>query len=1086
MKNKKTTLLLLMLMAFPFLIFSQGKNYWHSASQNVNNAQILGTQTRVSKYKTMRLELADFKTDIEKAPLRGKKVKSAVLMTFPFPKGEMKDFKIFKTHTMSPELAAKFPSISSYVGISENKKYKLRLTITKQGAYGMIMGGEGMIFINPMTHSGTVYKVFNQKNATRAMEAMQCRVIGDPNPRPVNQMKPRATDDATLRTYELAVATTGEYSRFHINAAGVSSGTVDEKKAAVLAAIVVTMDRVNGIYERAVALTMVLLPNEEDIIFLNGNTDPFSNNDTYELIDESQAVIDSIIGFDNYDIGHTFSTGGGGLASLRSPCTNRKASGITGTSAPVGDPYAVDYVAHEMGHQFGANHTFNNACGGNQAGNTAVEPGSGVTIMGYAGICAPNIDNHSIPFFHAVSIAEIYANITGGSGSTCGTKTDITNKAPILASIPNYTIPNGTAFVLTADATNVDGDALTYTWDQTDNEIATMPPLPTSTEGPNFRSFEASSSPIRFFPMKDSVLVGNLSPEWQVIPSVARTMNFTLTVRDNGLTAGQTATEDVQITFANSGPFAVTSQNTTTTWNVGGSQTITWDVANTNEAPVNASNVNILLSIDGGQNFDTVLASNVPNDGSEQINIPSVGTTNQARVMVKAVDNIFYAVNSTSISIQESEFVMNFTNAEITVCQPDDAIFNFTYKTFQGFSEATTFSVTNLPNGVNATFSPNTATADGTAVQMSISNTTAANVGSYVITVTGISASVTQTVDVVLNIYDENMAPEVLTAPTNSATEVVLLPTFSWEAFPNAATYEIQVATDNAFSNIIAQKTVEENSFALTNHLLSETTYYWRVRALNDCITGDYSSVFTFTTESCGPCASAGSMKYPTSITLVLFKTINNASTKSAYTDYTAISATIDKGTSYDLIVNVNTGGNYTNETMVWIDWNQDCSFDDPGEEYNLGSATDTDDGPTSNSPLSITVPSDAVLGSTVMRVSTRFNEPSTACQEDFDGEVEDYTLNIGTLGIAESSFDRFAVWPNPNNGTFSIQLLSDSNQNIQVNVFDIRGRKVYDRSFENTGQFNKQIKVQNLESGLYLLNVYDGQKRTVKKLVIK
>lgn len=737
-----------------------------------------------------------------------------------------------------------------------------------------------------------------------------------------------------------------------------------------------------------------------------------------------------------------------------------------------------------------------NDCSRSGDGTTEVEPGSGSTIMGYAGICFPNVQSQSDAYFHYVNIRDISNNVQPGGTSDCGAQTALTNQPPIANAGSDYTIPKSTAYVLRGNATDPDGLAsLTYTWEQNDPEQAPNMgfPNPNWVVGPLYRSVAPSSSPDRYMPKLSQVLIGNLTPTWEVTPAVARTMEFAFLVRDNGsgfpLGIGQTDSDLMQVSVAgNAGPFIVTSQNTSgVVWDVASNQTVAWDVANTDGAPVNTSNVNILLSTDGGQTFATTLASNVPNDGSENIVVPSVGTISDARIMVEAVGNLFYAVNTDQFTIQEAEFAMSFTQLEESTCQPNDAVFNFTYNTFNGFSETTIFSTTNLPAGAVVNFSPTTANSNGTIVQMTISNTAALAVGSYAITVVGTSASVTKTVDVTLNVQNSTIAPVVLNTPVDGATDVPLTPPYTWQTNPNAATYDIEIATDAAFTNIIETVSVATPSYLSTTSLNLATTYYWRVRAVNNCGTGNYSPVFSFATINCMTCASSGNMEFQTSTTLVDFNTINNSSGKPAgYNDYTNISTQIYTTQTYDLNIRVNTDGNYPATTKVWIDWNQNCSFTDPGEEYNLGSATNTSNGPTSASPLSITVPAGALEGNTIMRVSTKFNTATTPCATNFDGEVEDYTVVVGTLGIAENSFESFSVWPNPNSGEFSIKLISSSSEAIQVTLYDIRGRKVYHQEFENTISFEQQINLNNVQSGLYILRVNDGKSNAVKKLIIK
>ena len=301
------------------------------------------------------------------------------------------------------------------------------------------------------------------------------------------------------------------------------------------------------------------------------------------LISENQTNIDNVIGSFNYDIGHVFSTGGGGLAGLGVVCTNSKASGVTGQSSPVGDPFDIDYVAHEMGHQFGATHTFNNSCNNNRTNGTAFEPGSGSTIMAYAGICGPNIQNNSDAVFHIASVSQVFNFIEQSSGSICADFNPINNNAPTInSSVADKTIPYGTPFVLEADIIDSDNENLTYTWEQIDNEISVQPPDSLSTNGPNFRSLLPSDDPKRFFPKYEIVLNGGLSTQWEVLPWTSRSMSFGLLARDNNPEGGQSVAEVVDLTVADAGPFEVTSQATEgINWQPGQTETITWNVNGT-------------------------------------------------------------------------------------------------------------------------------------------------------------------------------------------------------------------------------------------------------------------------------------------------------------------------------------------------------------------------------------------------------------------------------------------------------------------------------------------------------------------------
>jgi hypothetical protein len=603
---------------------------------------------------------------IEKDLITGqlfKSSKTAQIIELPTPNG-IQRFEIKEASIFADALAAKFPTIKSYVGVGlDDPTARVRLSNSKIGLHAMISSGEyPMYLIDPYTKDKKVAIAYLKNRGAKSR--FECLVDEVKLPvRNKNFQKTTNANDGKLRTYRLALIGTAEYSQYHLTNQGIASGASNTvKKAAVLAAMNVSMTRVNGVFERDLSVTMELVGNNDDLIFLDASTDGLSNNDINSLLTESQAKCDAVIGSANYDIGHALGTGGyDGVALRGMVCvTGQKAKGATMSPDPIGDAFDIDFVIHEMGHQFGANHTFNNSCRGNRndgdafGPSTAVEPGSGSTIMAYANICPPNVQDKSDAYFHAVSIAEMWNYV---STTTCGLETTTGNTAPTANAGADFTIPKSTPFVLKGIASDADsGNALTYTWEQLDNEIgAIMPPASTNTGGPLFRSLAPSSSINRYMPELSTVLAGNTSSTWEVLPSIARTMDFAFTVRDNVANGAATARDDTLITVAgDSGPFVVTSQNTGTTLNGNSTQTITWNVADTNVSPINCTHVTILLSTDGGNTFPNVLAANTPNDGNQDVAFTNIVTTEEARIKIEPVNNIFYAVNSTSFSIDQT------------------------------------------------------------------------------------------------------------------------------------------------------------------------------------------------------------------------------------------------------------------------------------------------------------------------------------------------------------------------------------------------------------------------------------------------
>ncbi|OPZ18920.1 MAG: Ser-Thr-rich glycosyl-phosphatidyl-inositol-anchored membrane family protein [candidate division BRC1 bacterium ADurb.BinA364] len=548
---------------------------------------------------------------------------------------------------MAPELAARYPEIKTYAGWDvDDPARTIRFDSTYQGFHAQVRGPGGAWHIDPYW-LGESYAVYWKGDLAPDEEPFECLVAGETASR--ERAEPPSASvtqsGAALRTFRLAVACTGEYGAYH-------GGTVP----LALSAIVTAINRVTGIYRIDLAIHLTLVANNDQLIYLNGATDPFNNTNASTLIGQSHTVITSTLGSANFDIGHTFSTGAGGLAGLGVVCDNTyKGRGVTGTSNPIGDPYYVDYVAHEIGHQFGANHTFNGATGScsgaNRNASTAYEPGSGSTIMAYAGICGvDNLQSNSDAFFHFASIAEIQSYVSAWGG--CAASASTGNSAPSPSAGSDYYIPKGTPFQLTGSASDPNaGQSLTYCWEQRD--LGPQSLLTASDNGtiPLFRSFAPTSSAARVFPRLDN-LIANISTNDEKLPQLARDMDFRLTVRDNASAGGGVAYDDMVLHVqSGAGPFAITSPNGGES--LSGSANVTWSVAGTDAAPISCSTVNILMSSDGGLTWPHTLAAGTPNDGSQTVALPGISTV-KGRMLVAAVGNVFFDISDQNFRMNTS------------------------------------------------------------------------------------------------------------------------------------------------------------------------------------------------------------------------------------------------------------------------------------------------------------------------------------------------------------------------------------------------------------------------------------------------
>ncbi|WP_299517826.1 reprolysin-like metallopeptidase, partial [uncultured Flavobacterium sp.] len=1082
-----------------FFSFSQ-KNFWEKITkENSLPIQRVQRTTIPSEFEVFSLDLQNFNAELLQAPKREfSNSLSNVILNFPNANGEFESFRIYEASVMHPDLQAQFPAIKSYVGVGvENKTAMVRFSTTLFGVHAMLFAGDREVnYIDTYTNDLSQYIVYSRKNISPS-STFSCLVedeIADEvdgihfSPRNNNSI---SSDTGIFRTYRLAMACTIEYAQFHWQAAGMTVATPEAtRKAAVLAAMNVSMTRINGIYERDMSLTMQLVPNNLNIIFITSDT--FDNNNAGALINQSQTVIDNVIGSANYDIGHTVSTGGGGLAQLNSPCTGSKARGITGSFAPVGDPFDVDYVAHEMGHQFGATHTQNNNCQRSSA--TAIEPGSASTIMGYAGICSPNVQNNSDAYFHVASLAQM-DNFVAGTGN-CSNNISNNNDAPIIQPIQNYTIPRSTAFVLEGNATDANGDALTYCWEQTDTGIAIQPPTATdAANGPRFRSRNPSTSPNRYLPFMTTILTGATSNQWEVVPSIAKTMNFSLVVRDNATpNGGQTAKTNMTVTtVANAGPFVITAPNTNVSWVAGSNQNVTWNVAGTTANGVDTPYVDIYLSTNGGSSFPVLLASKVPNDGSEVITVPNtIGTTN--RIMVKGHKNIFLDVSNTNFSITAptSTMAIAFNGVEgeqnKSVCQGNNTVYNLAYQTFAGFSTSTTFSATGNPAGTTVAFVPSTVTTQGT-IQMQITTSASTPIGLHTIVVTATSGATTKTVNMYLEVVSGNFGVVTLNSPSNGAIVEPSGVSFAWNADPNATLYSIQIASDPSFNTVVEESSVATNSY-ISSSLPNASTFYWRVSPGNSTCLGNYSTVFSFTTTYCGTAVSTDvpivipSSGTPTVNSTLTVPTVDNVIIQK-------VTVTVDILHTYinDLIVTLISPSGTQIQLM-----NRECAN---SANFQNASVTFDDSG---IAVVCATVPNPALSGILLpeqplsalngqnsqgvwtLRVQDVFNQDG--------GSINSWSLDIcsenAPASIEEVTALNFALYPNPTKGNFSVQMNNVQADKLGIAVYDLRGRLIFDQSYSSNGTFNQEIQLANPQAGIYLVKVSDGNNKEVKRLIVE
>lgn len=686
---------ILLSISFSLLSNAQSDRIWKPYSglpftktKNVN---------RISFPKTFDLYELNFdniKQVLNSAPDRFSS-NNGVILTIPNTNGQLEHFKMFEASNFTPELQAQFPEIRAYVGIGvEDAHAQLRLSISPQGIQTMVSRADkASEFMEPYATDANVYVVYNSARNKAAIPFVCSTTTESKNPTITGKTaSTNRSNSGTLKNIRLALSCNGEYAAYF----GATTAGTTTDKAKVLAAFNATLSRCNGVYEKDLAIHMNLVAQTTNVIYCNPSTDPYSTNlnswnaQLQNTLSTKLTGTGTTLAANNaaYDIGHMFgATGGGGNAGCigcvceddtSSTTDLHKGSGITSPAdgIPMGDNFDIDYVVHEMGHQMGANHTFSDSSEGT---GVNMEIGSGITIMGYAGITNYDAALHSIDSYHAASIGQIqtYMNST-----SCPTDITLATAAPVVNAGSDYTIPKSTPFILTGSATSSNPVGLTYSWEQYDdcgtqtgaNSVAKV----TKTVGPNWLSYTPSAAPYKYFPVMATVLAnaqttigdGSQGIAIEALNSSARALNFRLTVRDNIAGGGETNFDDMKVTVdATKGPFTVTSQSATGISYAGNStQTVTWNVASTSTL-TGASTVDIYLATnDDGTNatFSTLVASALPNNGSASIVVPNIPSTT-CRFMVKATGNVFFNVNTQDFTITQALATTQFEMSNFTL-----------------------------------------------------------------------------------------------------------------------------------------------------------------------------------------------------------------------------------------------------------------------------------------------------------------------------------------------------------------------------------------------------------------------------------
>ncbi len=857
-------LLLLIFIFSSFSLFAQ--NFWQRIDENtISVTRDIERNVTPVHYSAVYLDLDGIIKYLSQAPLRFNKKNKSLPLYIPMPDGNFMLFDVVKSPVMEPGLSKKFPDISSYKGFShENPDINIRFNISKiKGFYASIYWKHNNIYIDPlgknikdyyMSYYTRDYKVdisnvnltcgFDENEVLENYKIESSDYSGDE----LQLREAYECDSVRQYNYRLALACTGEWGKKH-------GGTIE----AALADMVTAVNRINEIYENEFAIHLNLIANNDKIIWLDPDTDPFDKPTLGTgLLGEVSDAIRNKIKDNSFDIGHIFTnacTDVGGVANLAGVCTGIKARGVTCQYWNDLNYIVTNVTCHEMGHQFSATHTFNN-CNGNESLSTGFEPGGGTTIMAYCGLCGENnVDYPCLETFHSASVEQIKRFSRKLAGSTCAVKKTVNNSEPkVTLNYQNgFYIPILTPFYLKGDAYDCEGDSLLFSWEEMDTGPSVVIGHPED-NSPLFTAVEPRPEPVRYFPDLYNLLyniTGNYNGE--ILPSYTRDLNFRLIARDNHTGGGGTGWADVQFKVdGDAGPFLVTFPNSTMQFYEGDSLRVKWDVANTNNINVNCQKVNIMLSVDRGFTYPYTLKYHTDNDGEEVIYLPDTITT-KARIKVEAADNIFFDVANYNVKISEPEdsvFRIFVDNVSGDLCLPYNLQSEIRTKSFNGYYDTIRFEITGLPENTTYEIIPSEVIAgDNAILKFNFDNVVTG--GHFEPNILGISSGGDTSIYQISWDFYSNKYKELNIINPVSGTEGHELNThFEWQKPESVDYVNIYISKNPAFppEETISKSEIKD-SFYIPDEILDYSgLYYWRLEFVNQCGIIQPDTIYTFST----------------------------------------------------------------------------------------------------------------------------------------------------------------------------------------------------------------------------------------------
>ncbi len=951
----------------------------------------------------------------------------------------------------------KFKDIRTYIAYSATGTPMVgRAGISPDGFYGIFELEGRQMMIRPSAVERDIYVVYNLGSKLALLDFSALPGCGTETN--VVEVKPSdvlniRNEEKRLRHFTIAISCTSGYAE-----------QIGATESNVMASVVQIVNLLNQRYNLDFGIRLNIMDNTSRLFNLDPKTDYFVNETVgLDLLQQNQDYLDSLVDNTLYDLAQVFTrtcVDVGGVVWGRACVSENKARGVSCRSKD--EDYFFTTFKHEVGHQFSGGHTFN-ACNGSTQYNpySSFEPGAGSTILSYGNNCGTDNVGDRVDYFHVGNIIEV-SRYAMEIESKCGTWGPDVNHVPdVYLSMPEgRTIPILTPFELEGGATDIDGNNLTYNWEQYD--LGEGDPLGTNFEtGPLFVSQAPGGSGYRLFPTLTTINSG-VSSIRERLPEVSRELNFKMAVRDNVPNIGAQAIASYKFNAtAEAGPFKVTFPDihADTSFAVGQYVEITWDVANTDQPPVDCRNVNILFSSTDGITWSDTLVANTPNDGRELVMMPRA--TGRARFKVKAADNIFLSLSGKSVKVVQPSiagYSLDILPHDVTICKKSFATLNVKSISWKNFNSPVKLAVIDQGHTDLQVKPSKKEFLPGEPITLDLDAGNVQDAGTYTIRLMA-TADHGDTLfrSVILNIEDNGQNISSTISPVGNDQNVALKPVFSWKPVANSQGYRLQLASDPAFSSLILDVTTTSEEYLSDVNLNEATIYYWRVRSLGTCGYGRWSPIEIFRTIST---QSAGILRL---VNNEILKVRTDEKKPIVHDDlYYTSELNPGEALKYTILLEPEHGSIYLDGVLLKT--GNTFTQDDVDGGKLLYSAEESGYQGEDRFAFLVSDESNVFIGPENFVIDIRDGYPSGTAHVNMDASLE--------------------LIPNPANGAVEVILSGTELKNdLVLKVLDIRGIPVIQQTGTGMSQ-KKHINLASLPSGTYIVVVQSGNYIAKRRLV--